>query len=71
MNSLNCTSFTVRVQFLEIYGDIIRDLLDPIGTQEGKSIVIRDSTINSVEVVGAIEEDVKSPEEMLRCLDKG
>jgi len=65
--------FYLRAQFLEIYGESVRDLLDPAGTAAGKQVSIRDGSSLSTEVVvvGAREEAVKSPADMLACLERG
>eukprot|EP00980_Cylindrotheca_fusiformis_P025333 scaffold13478_cov132-Cylindrotheca_fusiformis.AAC.26 len=61
--------FEVRVQFLEVYGEDIRDLLVPQqGTQK---LTIRDVGLDEPEVVGASEQTVNSPEEAVLCLTRG
>ena len=61
--------FYLRVQFLEVYGEEIRDLLDPSGN---KSVSIRDAANgDGVTVVGACEELVKSSQDMLGALERG
>ncbi len=60
----------VRVQFLEVYGQEIRDLL--ANTQEtNKKLSIRDVGMAEPEVVGATEIKVESAEEALLCLTRG
>ena len=65
--------FYFRVQFLELYGDTLRDLLDPVGTAQGKVISIRegDKDTEGIHITGAREETVTSKAEMSRCLEKG
>mmetsp|Transcript_23626 Transcript_23626/g.37696 ORF Transcript_23626/g.37696 Transcript_23626/m.37696 type:complete len:1511 (+) Transcript_23626:207-4739(+) len=64
--------FYLRVQFLEVYGEDIRDLLDPAGSAEGKSVTIREGDKGEgVLVIGAMEESVKSTQEMLSALERG
>uniref|UniRef100_A0A448ZFH2 Kinesin motor domain-containing protein n=1 Tax=Pseudo-nitzschia multistriata TaxID=183589 RepID=A0A448ZFH2_9STRA len=72
----SCTSyeFSVRVQFLEIYGEEIRDLLNPrpVGTSTTESkLSIRDVGNEEPEVVGATMHKVDSAEEALLCLTSG
>lgn len=59
----------VRVSYLEIYNEEIRDLLHP--DTPSKSIAIREATEGSVYVVGVQEEEVSSSEDMYRYLDEG
>ena len=63
----NCT-YRVRVQFLEIYGEDIHDLLDPTSAAR---VAIRETVAGTVYVSGAREELVTSSEEMLMLLEKG
>ena len=67
--------YDVRVQFLEIYGEEIRDLLNP-RAQSGASskdmkLSIRDIGNEEPEVVGATMHKVESAEEALLCLTSG
>ena len=61
--------FDVRVQFLEVYGEEIRDLLST--QQPSPKLSIRDVGMEEPEVVGATEHKVESPEEALLCLTRG
>ncbi|KAH9259434.1 hypothetical protein BASA81_002477 [Batrachochytrium salamandrivorans] len=63
--------FYLRVQFLELYGECLRDLLDPVGTARGKVVSIRDGPNDSLQVVGATEDVVKCPGDMIDLLDRG
>lgn len=65
------TEFYLRVQFLELYGETLRDLLDPVGTAHGKAVTIRDGPNDTLQIVGATEETVKSPSDMLALLERG
>ena len=65
--------YNVKLQFLELYGEDIRDLLAP--TTAGKSgsktkLTIRD-TKNDCEVLGATLVDVSSADDALLCLTRG
>lgn len=60
--------FEVRVQFLELYGEDIRDLLSNSSTK----LVIRDGGSGfEPEIIGASEVTVHSAEEALLCLTRG
>jgi kinesin family protein 4/21/27 len=66
--------YDVRVQFLEIYGEEIRDLLNPrpqTGTSTVSKLTIRDVGNEEPEVVGATMHKVESAEEALLCLTSG
>ena len=64
--------YTVRIQFVEVYGEEIRDLLlskrDSLGS---KGLPIRDLGTDKPEVVGATEAKVGSTEQALLCLMRG
>lgn len=66
-NDPNCT-YRVWVQFLEIYGEEIRDLLDPTSTSK---VSVRETAAGNVYVSGAREELVTSTEETMMALEKG
>lgn len=59
--------FEVRIQFLELYGEEIRDLL-AAGKQQ--KLAIRDSG-HDAEVLGATEVSVSSAQDALLCLTRG
>ncbi|KAL3777525.1 hypothetical protein ACHAWO_005509 [Cyclotella atomus] len=59
--------YQVKLQFLELYGEEIRDLLSTSTTQK---IVIRDSAGDS-EAIGATEVPVSSAQEAMVCLTRG
>mmetsp|Transcript_56214 Transcript_56214/g.136237 ORF Transcript_56214/g.136237 Transcript_56214/m.136237 type:complete len:1623 (+) Transcript_56214:225-5093(+) len=70
--------YTVRVQFLEVYGEEIRDLLNPQASGSGagggsgaSKLSIRDVGNDEPEVVGATDMKVDSAEEALLCLTRG
>ncbi|CAM9385794.1 unnamed protein product, partial [Choristocarpus tenellus] len=60
-------SYTVRCQFLEIYGEDIHDLLEPAGS----TVTIREGQNGEVNVHGAKEELVHGAEEMAMLLERG
>jgi hypothetical protein len=61
-------AFKVYIQFLEIYGDDIRDLLDQTKTSK---VVIRETKNGEVFLTGAREELVSSFEQMIKALEDG
>eukprot|EP01041_Mallomonas_annulata_P004997 gene4997-9998_t len=63
----NC-SYRVRIQFLEIYGEEIRDLLEP---SLSTKVSIRETAAGEVYVTGAKELLVSSAEEMMMALERG
>ena len=64
--------YEVRVQFLELYGEDINDLLTNTNNNSGTKLVIRDGGGGvEPEVIGASEVKVNSAEEALLCLTRG
>jgi hypothetical protein len=63
----NC-AYKVYVQFLELYGEEIRDLLDQTRTSK---VIIRETRNGEVFVTGAREELVSSFEQMMKALEDG
>lgn len=61
--------YQVKLQFLELYGEEIRDLLTT-STSTQQKIVIRDSAGDS-EAIGATEVPVASAQEAMVCLTRG
>jgi hypothetical protein len=55
----------VKVGFVEVYGDEVRDLLQP-----GR-VVVREDAKGSIVLEGASEEVVKTPSEVLAILERG
>lgn len=62
------STYKVHVQFLEIYGEDIKDLLDHTKTSK---VTIRETAEGDVFVSGAREEAVSSTSQMMRALDDG
>eukprot|EP00981_Chlorochromonas_danica_P015711 scaffold14367_cov250-Ochromonas_danica.AAC.7 len=62
------SSYKVHVQFLELYGEDIRDLLDQTRTSK---VAIREMRSGEVFVTGAREEYVTSFEQMMKALEDG
>lgn len=62
------STYKVYVQFLEIYGEDIKDLLDQTKTSK---VTIRETRSGEVFVTGAKEELVSSYEQMMKALEDG
>ena len=62
------SSYKVHVQFLELYGEDIKDLLEHTKTSR---VTIRETATGDVFVSGAREETVTSASQMLRALEDG
>jgi hypothetical protein len=62
------STYRVHVQFLEIYGEEIRDLLDP---SKRANVTIRETPAGGVYVSGAREELTTSSDEMMAALERG
>ena len=66
--------YRISIQFLEIYGDDIRDLLappTPFTTNTTTKLVLRETTAGDVTVVGAHEEPVSTSEALMTQLRSG
>jgi centromeric protein E len=61
-------TYKVHVQFIEIYGEEIRDLLDRTKTSK---VAVRELPSGEVFVSGAREEVVTSAEQLMKALDDG
>src|SRR5687767_12685713 len=61
--------FMVRVSYLEIYNENVKDLLNP--NTPAKTLAVREDDIKGIVVVGIKEEVVTCYEDMLRCLETG
>ena len=48
-------TYTTKVQFLEVYGEEIRDLLDPVANGANQ-VQIRETENGEVQMAGAVEE---------------
>ncbi|CAM9140129.1 unnamed protein product [Chrysoparadoxa australica] len=66
-NSSVNISYIVKCQFLEIYGEDLKDLLDPAGT----CVTVREGQNGEVNIHGAKEEQVSDAEGMLMLLERG
>ena len=70
------SEFTVKVQFLELYGDDIRDLLDSVSVDkatghQNKMLKISEAKNGSISVTGLKAELVSSKAECTALLNKG
>jgi len=74
------TKYSARVSFLEIHNEEIKDLLaastspdgsSPSGSNDLPGPVIREGPDGQIIVMGAVEEEVNSAEEMMNCLERG
>ena len=65
--------FLVRVEFIEIYGEDMRDLLDPVGSGNSgeHGIQLRTLQNGQIAAVGCKSESVECEDDMLRCLERG
>ncbi len=63
-----CSTYKVHVQFLEVYGEDVRDLLDHTKTAK---VTIRETADGELFVKGAKEEYVGSLEQMMKTLEDG
>lgn len=63
----------IKLSYLEIYNEQIRDLLSPDPTPPGQGLQLRDSTggKNRISVVGLTEHTPRSPEEVLGMITEG
>lgn len=68
-NSTESTQTTVSIQFLELYGEEIRDLLCRTGAKE--KLTIRDYGNDEPEVVGATQSSCSSAAEAMELLSHG
>jgi hypothetical protein len=63
------TEFMIRVSYLEIYNENIKDLLNP--NTSAKSLAVREDDNKGMVVVGIKEEIVTCYQDMIRCLETG
>ena len=61
--------WTVRVSYVEIYNEEVKDLLHP--RTPAKSITIREDRAGDIFVLGVREAEASSREELLRCFEAG
>lgn len=62
----NNIDYKIKVSFLEVYGEEIRDLLDT----RNNDIIIHDTDKRTVSVSGCREEEIHSQEDLMSCLSR-
>eukprot|EP00762_Andalucia_godoyi_P008253 ANDGO_02988.mRNA.1 Kinesin-like protein KIN-4A len=67
--TVEARKFSVRVSYLEIYNEEIRDLLHP--STPSKNIAIREDSHGGIIVAGVQEETVETADELIQCLIRG
>ncbi|CAO1619629.1 unnamed protein product [Parajaminaea phylloscopi] len=61
----------VRLSYLEIYNETIRDLLSEEPTPPGQGLLLREDQANKISVVGISEHTPESPEQVLEMIQVG
>ena len=61
----------VRLSYLEIYNETIRDLLSPAPTPTGPGLALREDAASKISVVGITEHVPASPEQVLEMITNG
>ncbi|WFD22995.1 tubulin-dependent ATPase kip3 [Malassezia equina] len=61
----------VRLSYLEIYNETIRDLLSPEPTPPGPGLALREDAASKISVVGITEHTPASPEQVLEMITEG
>lgn len=61
----------IRLSYLEIYNEQIRDLLSPNPTPPGQGLMLREDASNRISVVGITEHVPESPERVLDMIQEG
>lgn len=61
----------VRLSYLEIYNETIRDLLSDVPTPAGQGLLLREDQANKISVVGISEHTPQSPEHVLEMIQDG
>lgn len=61
----------VRLSYLEIYNESIRDLLSPTPTPPGQGLMLREDAAKKISVVGITEHIPESPERVLEMIQEG
>lgn len=62
-------SYEVKVSFLEIHNEVIKDLLNK--SKSPSVLSVREKRNGSIEVHGCVTESVSSAKDMWKCLEKG
>ena len=61
----------VRLSYLEIYNETIRDLLSPTPTPPGPGLALREDAASKISVVGITEHIPESPQQVLEMITEG
>jgi len=61
----------IRLSYLEIYNETIRDLLSPEPTPPGPGLALREDAASKISVVGITEHTPASPEQVLEMITEG
>ena len=61
----------VRLSYLEIYNETIRDLLSPIPTPDGAGLALREDSASKMSVVGITEHIPENPDQVLDMITEG
>lgn len=61
----------VRLSYLEIYNETIRDLLSTEPTPPGQGLQLREDQANKISVIGISEHTPESPEHVLQMIQEG
>ena len=61
----------VRLSYLEIYNESLRDLLSPLPTPPGQGLMLREDAAKKMSVVGITEHIPESPERVLEMIQEG
>lgn len=64
------SEIVLRVSYLELYGETVRDLLDPT-SGESKEIIIRSDELGNVQIIGEELKQVVNESELFDLLEKG
>lgn len=62
--------YSIRTTFIEIYGEELRDLLDP-DSNNNKDILIRETETGELIIAGCKEEEINCQADLLSCLSRG
>lgn len=62
--------YSIRATFIEIYGEELRDLLDP-DSNNNKDILIRETETGELIIAGCKEEEINCQADLLSCLSRG
>ncbi|CAO1615427.1 unnamed protein product [Jaminaea pallidilutea] len=70
-DSKNESEVDIRLSYLEIYNEAIRDLLSDEPTPPGRGLLLREDQANKISVVGITEKIPESPQQVLDMIQEG